>query len=125
MQVRGARPRGRSTVKMLLQGSLVPALGAGCDLSEIAGDDEAKVHEAIGEQALGVMAGPFGISLSDESVTLGLNEGTTWRVCELGIFFCSNQVSVDLGPNLNGDEATVTTEIDGETVVERIRIQDE
>ena len=55
----------------------------------------------------------------------GVQTSFTWQVCELGIFFCSNQVSVDLGPNLNGDEATVTTEIDGEMVVERIRIQDE
>jgi len=45
----------------------------------------------------------------------------SWAICEVGIFFCSNTVSVDLGPD---DFATVTTEIGGETTVESIAIED-
>jgi hypothetical protein len=54
-----------------------------------------------------------------------LQTSFSWLICELGIDFCSNEVVIDFGPSLNGSEATVTTEIDGETIVEKIQIQDE
>jgi hypothetical protein len=48
-----------------------------------------------------------------------------WEICELGIFFCSNEVSVDFGPNLADDLATVTTTIDGENIVETVLVVEE
>ena len=54
-----------------------------------------------------------------------LQTSFTWSICELGIFFCSNQVRLDVGPNFTGSEATVTTVIDGETIVKKIPIVDE
>ncbi len=48
-----------------------------------------------------------------------------WRVCELGISFCSNEVRVEFAPNANAVEATVTTQIDGRTIVEKLPIHDE
>jgi hypothetical protein len=49
----------------------------------------------------------------------------TWQVCELGVFFCSNDVSVDFGPNPADDQATVITERNGQKIVETIRIEEE
>ena len=96
----------------MLQGCLVLALGAGCDLSEIAGDDEATVGEATGEQALGLLAGPFGISLSEDSVTLGLNEGTSLlvRVEPLEGFTGDVALAVTSEPPFPGD-ASVFPEV--------------
>jgi subtilisin-like proprotein convertase family protein len=48
-----------------------------------------------------------------------------WLVCEQFNSFCSNQVSVDFGPNFDGNTVTVTTRVDGRDVVETMVIQDE
>lgn len=48
-----------------------------------------------------------------------------WQLCELGIDHCSNQVVLDVGPGPNAVEATVTTQIDGRTIVEKLPIHDE
>lgn len=47
-----------------------------------------------------------------------------WHICELGIQFCSNEVVLDVG-GPNSREATVTSQIDGRTIVAKIPIQDE
>lgn len=49
-----------------------------------------------------------------------------WRICELAApTFCSNEVRLDVAPNMTGEMATVTAEVDGQTVVRRLRIRDE
>jgi hypothetical protein len=48
-----------------------------------------------------------------------------WRVCELGIDFCSNDVVLDVGPGSNALEGTVSTNIGGRTIVEKVPIHDE
>jgi hypothetical protein len=47
-----------------------------------------------------------------------------WYVCDQA-GLCSNEVSVDFGPNLADDQATMTTEIGGKQTVERIAVADE
>ncbi|HEX8107888.1 MAG TPA: S8 family serine peptidase, partial [Kofleriaceae bacterium] len=47
-----------------------------------------------------------------------------WYVCEQA-GLCSNEVSIDLGPSPAGDQATMTTEIGGTQIVERIAVADE
>lgn len=54
-----------------------------------------------------------------------LDTDLSWVVCELGLDFCSNEVSVHLGAGLDGDQATVTTRVGGQEVVETLLIEDE
>jgi len=54
-----------------------------------------------------------------------LETSFSWFVCELGIQQCSNQVVLDVGPGPNAVEATVTTEIEGRTIVAKVPIHDE
>jgi serine protease len=48
-----------------------------------------------------------------------------WMVCEQFNQFCSNEVSVDFGPDVEDNQATVTTVIGGETTVHVLTIQDQ
>jgi len=45
-----------------------------------------------------------------------------WQVCELRIDHCSNEVVLNVGPGPNPVEATVTTQIDGRTIVQKLPI---
>lgn len=48
-----------------------------------------------------------------------------WRMCELGLDYCSNTVVLDVGPDgAIGDLATVRAVIDGREVVQSLRIED-
>jgi serine protease len=49
----------------------------------------------------------------------------TWIICEQFSTFCSNEVSVDFGPNVEDNQATVITEIDGERTSTVVTITDE
>lgn len=49
-----------------------------------------------------------------------------WEICELAVpDFCSNEVRLDVAPNMTGNTATVTAVVDGRTVVKRVAIRDE
>jgi serine protease len=48
-----------------------------------------------------------------------------WVICEQFSSFCSNQVSVDFGPNVEDDEVVVTHKVNGRTVTETMIIEDE
>jgi hypothetical protein len=49
-----------------------------------------------------------------------------WEICELATpNFCSNEVRLDVAPNMTGDTATVTALVDGRRVVKRVPIRDE
>jgi hypothetical protein len=49
-----------------------------------------------------------------------------WRICELAApDFCSNEVRLDVAPNMTGEMATVSAEVGGQTIVKRLRIRDE
>jgi hypothetical protein len=54
-------------------------------------------------------------------------EGTffTWRVCEVPGGQCSNTVSIDFGPDPEAAQATLETELDRETIVETLTVDDE
>jgi subtilisin family serine protease/subtilisin-like proprotein convertase family protein len=61
---------------------------------------------------------------NDRDVFRGQDTAYRWHICEpAGL--CSNEVSVDLGRNLAGDQATMTTEIGGKPIVETITVADE
>ena len=49
----------------------------------------------------------------------------TWIMCEQNGGVCTNEVSVNFGPNLLDDEATITAVIDGNRVVETVDIATE
>jgi len=48
-----------------------------------------------------------------------------WVLCQQFATLCSNEVSVDFGPDLADDQATVTTHLDGQVMVGALTIVDE
>jgi hypothetical protein len=51
-----------------------------------------------------------------------LDTSFRWRICELGISFCSNEVRIDFAPNAEATVATVTTDVHSRTVTDKIPI---
>jgi serine protease len=49
----------------------------------------------------------------------------TWIMCEQNGGVCTNTVSVDFGPTLDDDQATITAVIDGKELVQAVRISEE
>lgn len=49
-----------------------------------------------------------------------------WVICELATpDFCSNEVRLDVAPNMTGETATVTAVVGGQTIVKKVPIRDE